>query len=365
VAELFMRYAVGARFWVMFAILFATGVAIHWRDPFVRRLARRIAALAGFGVVTEVLFNYWVLFEYAIYAIPLLVVRRWSNRSLAVLLVICAMSAGLRVAARATYLTAIGQPERFQVERDSSQARAVAAFQPIRDSLKSANYRSVVAARARKMEGHYTGENGFTPFNNFPLLLIGFLAFRFGVFQDPRRNRRLIIGCMIFGALSWAASEWLFPIPIQLPAQIPLPLKVLAALATRFRFFNLIRDQALSLTYIGGVLLLVDYSPAWLRRLSAFGITGRMALTNYVLQVMVLDFTFSRYAFNMQINALYAPLAALAPFVIDVALSRWWLSRYHYGPLEWLWRSATYARWQPMRVAPVHSGATMLEGSLG
>ena len=74
-----------------------------------------------------------------------------------------------------------------------------------------------------------------------------------------------------------------------------------------------------------------------------------MALTNYVLQVMVLDFTFSNYAFGLSISAAYAPLAALALFGLEVMLSRWWLSRYRYGPLEWLWRSITYARWQPLQ----------------
>lgn len=364
-AEAFMRSAIGVRFWIMFTILFATGTLVPWRDPFLRRFARRVAALAAFGVIAEVFFGYWVLFEYAISAIPLVAVRRWSTRALVAVLVISAMAAGLRVATRMTYLTAIGHPERFQTELDSRAARANAAFQSIRDSLGAPRYRSVVAARARRMESRYTGEWGFTPKDDLPLFLIGLLAFRLGVFQDPRRNRRLIVGCMIFGVVSWAASEWLFPIPIQLPAHMPPPLKVVATLATRYWFFNLIRDQWLSLTYIGAVLLLIEYKPVWLRRLSAFGITGRMALTNYMLQVIVLDFTFSRYAFDVKVSASYAPLAALGLFVLDVALSRWWLTRYHYGPLEWLWRSITYARWQPMRRVTRSSSARMVEQLAG
>ena len=41
---------------------------------------------------------------------------------------------------------------------------------------------------------------------------------------------------------------------------------------------------------------------------------------------------------------------AVALFVVDVAFSRWWLASHPYGPLEWLWRSATYARWQRWRI---------------
>ena len=76
-----------------------------------------------------------------------------------------------------------------------------------------------------------------------------------------------------------------------------------------------------------------------------------MALTNYMLQVTILDLAFSNHGYALKVGAAYAPLAALALFAVDVALCRWWLSRYRYGPLEWMWRSATYARRQPMRRA--------------
>jgi uncharacterized protein len=355
VAQEFMVYAVGGRFWTMFGILFGVGLLIQWRrskpsgDAFVPRFIRRLLALGVFGVITEVFFGYWVLFEYTIWGIPLLFVRRWSNKAIAILLLVCTISGGIRVFSRATYLTAVGHPEQLSAERTTYEAQAAAANKAFRDASRSADYRTVVAARGRNMESHYTGPRGFTPNNDLPLFLMGLLALRLGLFENPKRHRRFIIGCMIFGAVSWALSEWVFPLPITYSPGIPLPLRVVATLTTRFGLFNLIRDMWLSLTYIGAVLLLVAHNPAWLRRLSAFGITGRMALTNYVLQVMVLDFTFSNYAFGLHISAAYAPLAALALFGVDVMLSRWWLSQYRYGPLEWLWRSITYAQWQPLR----------------
>jgi uncharacterized protein len=42
--------------------------------------------------------------------------------------------------------------------------------------------------------------------------------------------------------------------------------------------------------------------------------------------------------------------AGLALFAVSAALSRWWLVRYRFGPLEWLWRSVTYGRLQQWRV---------------
>ena len=43
------------------------------------------------------------------------------------------------------------------------------------------------------------------------------------------------------------------------------------------------------------------------------------------------------------------PLSAMI-FALQVVYSRWWLSQYRFGPVEWLWRSLTYGRAQPMRL---------------
>ena len=90
-------------------------------------------------------------------------------------------------------------------------------------------------------------------------------------------------------------------------------------------------------------------NPVWLRRLAPFGVQARMALTNYMIQIAILDLTFSNYAFGASIRAAWAPVAAALLFAVEATCSRLWLARYCYGPLEWIWRTATYARWQPLR----------------
>lgn len=212
---------------------------------------------------------------------------------------------------------------------------------------RAPDYRTVVTARIRHMADFYSQPFSYLPMGPLTLFLIGLLGLRLGLFDEPQRHRRLIVGCMIFGVMSWAAAEWLFPMSITRAPTTPLPIRVIINQA-RANAFNLLRGNWLAFTYIGSILLLVAHNPAWLRRLSAFGIAGRMALTNYMLQVMILDFTFSNYAFGASIGAGYAPLAALGLFGVEVMFSRWWLARFRYGPMEWLWRSITYARWQPL-----------------
>jgi uncharacterized protein len=85
--------------------------------------------------------------------------------------------------------------------------------------------------------------------------------------------------------------------------------------------------------------------------LDSFAPYGRMALTNYVAQGVMGSFLY--YGFGLgrlgEWRALHAALAAPAFVVIGLVASRLWLSRFRYGPLEWLWRSLTYLRVFPLR----------------
>lgn len=348
----FVELFFSGQFYTMFAILFGAGFAVQLRragagDSFLPRYGRRLLALAVFGLVAEILFGYRVLLGYAIWGVPLLLVRRWSNRALVIALIVCAASIPVRSVTRAVYLQAVGSPELFAVERRAAAEQDAAARKEYQASQRASDYGTAVSGRLRFMPYTYTqAPTSILPTNSFTYFLIGFLAFRLGLFDDRQRHTRTVVALMIFGALSWAAAHWLLPLPITLPSVLPLRV----AAQTAANGFRLIRDSGLALTYTGAMLLLVA-RPAWLQRLSFFAITGRMALTNYMLQVIILDLTFSNYAFGVQISAWLAPVAALLLFGGEVALSRWWLSRFCYGPLEWLWRSATYAQWQPIRAS--------------
>src|SRR5687768_2670877 len=86
------------RFWSIFGMLFGIGFAIQLEraeasgKPFMARYFRRLAALAVFGFIAEGVFGFNVLLGYAMWGVPLLLVRRWPVKALAVLLVLCASS---------------------------------------------------------------------------------------------------------------------------------------------------------------------------------------------------------------------------------------------------------------------------------
>jgi uncharacterized protein len=340
------------RFWTMFGILFGAGFAVQWRrmeardGRFVPMYLRRLLTLALVGLAAHAVYGYHVLFEYAMWGLPLLLVRRWSTRALVVALIVSAMSWSAYSLARGLHgVAAIGEAGyRAELTAEASRAQAFRAANA--EAQNSASYRAVFRARLQHIAWFYAQPFSFLPVNTFTLFLIGVIALRLGLFDAPDRHRLMIQAVIAFGIASWAASMWLLP---AIPAPLDVPVVQVLLIAQVKRGFGLIRETWLSFAYVGSVLLLTARNPMWLRRLAAFGWTGRMALTNYLVQIAILDLLFSRYSIGLKLTPLQGLGAGLALFALNAAASRWWLSRFQFGPFEWIWRSVTYGARQPFR----------------
>ena len=329
--------------WGVFALLFGAGFAVLLRNlerrgrPVAAIYFRRLAALAAFGFIAEAGFGFQILLEYAICGVPLLLIRKWRPRAL------------LAVAVLAVAVT----PTVFAVRALARQARPVSVSEHARPAARpdpqaalhaaeaTGRYLPLLRVRLANMRSKYGFWSTYLPDSTFTLFVIGVLAFRYGVFTDPRARLHLISGAMAFGFIAWALAWTVYAtgLTVSNPALRPALLSA----------FGLIQDQWLCLTYAGAVILLVAYWPVWQSRLRLFGVAGRMALTNYLLQVAVLDVLASSYGAALRVRPLMCVGLTALIFGSLAAFSRWWLSRFRFGPAEWLWRAATYLRWPAMQ----------------
>lgn len=78
---------------------------------------------------------------------------------------------------------------------------------------------------------------------------------------------------------------------------------------------------------------------------------GKMAFTNYISHSIIGTIVFYGAGFGLvrEVGPVYYTSLALLVFIAQVILSTIWLRYFNYGPIEWLWRSATYKKWQPFR----------------
>ncbi|SNR35488.1 DUF418 domain-containing protein [Lutibacter flavus] len=77
---------------------------------------------------------------------------------------------------------------------------------------------------------------------------------------------------------------------------------------------------------------------------------GRTALTNYIIQGVIGCLIFAPWAFgtifsDWGVSALF--FLGIVIYIVQIIFSKMWLKRFLYGPLEWLWRSGTYLKFQP------------------
>jgi uncharacterized protein len=328
--------------WGTFAFLFGAGFGILLRRLDARGRAvwpvflRRMAALALFGVIAEVGFGFGILIEYACWGVVLLVIRRWSTPAL---LVAAAIFASARpIAAELTALHVWGLSDGGAARAQSALVQAAAA------AMAQDQYLTLLSARwALFADSFALGWRDLLPTVNLSLFTLGLLAVRHRVLDEPGHHVRLIAGWMMFGAASWVTS-WL--VLRNLPATgIPGADWPIA------HGFGLIQDQWLCFTYIGAVVLLVHARPVWTRRLAWFRDAGRMALTNYMFQAIVLDALAAGYGAALTVRPYLYPVATALLFSVEAVTSRAWLRRFRLGPLEWLWRTITYARVAPLRRA--------------
>jgi uncharacterized protein len=111
------------------------------------------------------------------------------------------------------------------------------------------------------------------------------------------------------------------------------------------------------LGYVGLVVTML-HSRTAASRIRVLAAPGRMALTNYLMQSLVCMFVF--YGFGLGqwgMPRAQQVLFVVVVFAAQIAFSHWWLARFRYGPMEWLWRGFTYRQVPPLRIAGTSAAA--------
>ena len=99
---------------------------------------------------------------------------------------------------------------------------------------------------------------------------------------------------------------------------------------------------AMAVAYASGFAWL--WASGWRFVLQWLAPAGRMALTTYISQTLIGIALFYGVGFGLhgQIGLLQGTILAFAIFAAQCAIARFWLRRFHFGPIEWIWRRLTY-----------------------
>ncbi|WP_405103260.1 DUF418 domain-containing protein [Oceanobacillus sp. FSL H7-0719] len=99
------------------------------------------------------------------------------------------------------------------------------------------------------------------------------------------------------------------------------------------------------------LITLISQSALGLKIVMPFKYVGRMALSNYILQSVFCFILFYGIGFGLygSIKPSIAILIVIVFYSLQIIGSKWWLSRFRFGPLEWIWRTLSYKKKQVIR----------------
>lgn len=252
-----------------------------------------------------------------------------------------------------------GQPpmDDMALRRVSTQARTSQTYM-------HGTFPEVVSMRAgmfwEKLRSYGTDYRRYLG-DSFALFMLGLYAGRKRVFEDVSGHRVMIRNVMWWGlafGLVGAIFESMLRAGILVDTE-PVPFMLLALRNLGEQFGS----PMLGLAYIAALTLLLQRAD-WRRRLAPLGAVGRTALTNYLVQSVLFVLLFFGYGLGWfgQVGAFGGTMLALSVFALQIAGSQWWLRRFRFGPAEWLWRSLTYGKLQPMRVKVETAASVRAEG---
>ncbi|WP_271600154.1 DUF418 domain-containing protein [Bradyrhizobium sp. CCBAU 45384] len=328
-----LTIAVECKAITLLSLLFGVGLAIQFErlagNP--RRmilLVRRLVMLLGIGLVH--LYLIWsgdILVHYALagfVVLPFLGGARWLIAGAALLLL------GLYVA----------MPSLPPIVLQPHAAEMAALVADATRAYGTGGFFDVLAFRIREVTVIFPLQVMGLP-STVALFLVGAFAWRSGVLRRASANRSLLFvvatfGILLGGGLSLAAAgQELFDWP---------------SLGRAHFSVEQLGVVVLALGYAAAVVAAVNLSGG--RRMLGWAAPlGRMAFTNYLAQSVICGWIFYGYGLGQFGRLGVAATLAIGIFVYvaQVVFSAWWLRRYRFGPVEWLWRSCMYGVLQPMR----------------
>jgi len=242
------------------------------------------------------------------------------------------------------------------------------AFRKAWDEKVLKNFRPDAKTRAesfdKELRVHRGGYAGIAKERAGSLVRGQTLGFLLGGFLMAAGRMLMGMGLMKLGVFSAERSRRVYAWMVALGYGVGLPLVILDAyqqlqhpsfmeyyLAGGFAY-NYIGSIIVALGHVGVVMLVVKAGA--LRRLTTrFAAMGRMALSNYLFQSILCTTLFYGYGLGLFGTIHRAGLAGIvaAIWALQLYYSPIWLRHFRFGPVEWLWRSLTYWKAQPMRAA--------------
>jgi len=339
VAEFLEHVFVDGKFYSIFSLLFGIGFGVQLSrggDAAMPRFKRRLRILLGIGAIHA--FLIWagdILMLYALLGFTMPWFARKPNRSLVRWTVILlAVPTALYVVALAVWMV-LGSG----AAQSSPPSRVPANILKYFEAIGTGGFKDAFIGNLVFLAGRWADLFVTVRFPKvLAMFVLGLWTVRTGIALSPADHRATLVRWCKLGLgiglpanllATWAFEQWPY-----------LPPSVGGLLGTAMQGVGI---PMLAIGYATTVALLVVDGR---RFISVFAPVGRMALTNYLMHSIICVVLSYGFGFGLwwHTGASRAMAIAAAIIVVQIPLSAWWLSRFRFGPVEWIWRRLTYGR---------------------
>jgi uncharacterized protein len=348
----------------IFSMLFGVGLFIQVDRAEQRRgkvgsalglYFRRVGWLLLFGLVHAYLFWFGdVLTYYAIMGMLIYWVRRWKPRTQIILGIVLLVLGSLVLTGLGYFL----ELSRDYVKAHPEMVKEAEEFKKMEDGfnpppakvaeeakkVREADFFGMVQLRAKQtLQFQVLGLLTFTLWRFSGLMLIGIALYKLGAFQlewtQQRYRMWMLIGFVVGIPLTCYATSLRYGL-----TDFAVAVRIMGT-------WDYVGSLFMAAGYFALIMLMVKEQ--WYPRLQhLLGAVGQMALTNYLMHTLICTFIFHGWGLAQFGTWPLWKLSSLvlAIWILQLVVSPIWLRYFRFGPAEWVWRSLTYWKRQPMRV---------------
>ncbi len=346
------------KFYSIFSLLFGWGIALQFKRAVAKGInalptvRRRLFIMLLLGAVHLLLWPGDIVFFYALLGFILLPLRKISTRAMLISGTILILSPILIYAAKSHWQW-LNAPAGIMFDTGGKLDKVLLntsldTDKGIADYLATASWWQVFKTNICGFFYRY----GYLFFvSRIPkvlgMFLIGYALGRSDFYKNIQAHKKILYTIIVAGLVIGLPANYFLAHYMTNFMDDYWQLKPNGLYQTIAYAFGVV---PLALVYVA-IFMLAYQTGAGKKLLGLFAPVGKMAFSNYIFQSLVGSFVFlgAGLGYIQKVGPVYYTIFGVLVFVLQAIISHVWLRYFNYGPVEWLWRSATYKQWQPMR----------------
>ena len=355
VMEFLHSMLIEGKFYSIFSLLFGWGIALQLKRVAATGVSSlstiriRLLFMLLLGAFHLLIWIGDIVFFYALVGFLLLAFRNFSNKTLLITATVLILSPIVLYWLKMTY-PVLNSPAEFlfqtgnQLEGKLLGINSETSYQ---NYIQNANWFDVAKLNVCGFFYRY-GHLIFV--SRIPkvlgMFLIGYLIGRSDFYKNFKQNKKTIYWIIGLGFLIGLPANFILAQYMSSPNTGYFRLKINGWYQTIAYAFGVV---PLALAYVG-LLMLSFQTTIGHKIMGVISPVGKMAFSNYIAHSLIGNFVFLSMGLNYggKVGPVYYTLFAIAVWIAQIIISTIWLKYFNFGPVEWVWRSLTYGKRQPM-----------------